>query len=288
MAKFKNFMHTLKIILISVALAHSIIVHNVQGYNSYHEETETLYISDSDHQAENIGTLIAQHPSLRSLQINCSSGQLILTQATIKLLSSFPSLTKLHLEGNVLTDPALFAALPATIQGMQLSSSTQLTNECLMHLPPQLRTLKISLCPRITGIVFAALPLSLTYLELYNFFSHLDNNGFRNLPPHLHALKLNTCIFLINSDLKTLPPTIESLELNNCPQITDAGLALLPTSIRHLSIFSYNGAITDDSLNALHNLPLLTTLEIHGCENLSDAGLQGLKQEYQHITIIRY
>lgn len=286
MVKFKIFMHVLKIILFSIILSHSIVIHNAQGYNSYHEATGELFVSDNDHQPEDLGTLIAHHPDLRTLRINNYSG-LILTQETIELLASFPSLTTLSLYGNVLTDPALFALLPTTIQEILLNSMGQLTNDCFRHLPPLLHTLKISHCPHITGAVFAELPLSVTTLELYNF-SRLDNNGFRNLPPPLHALTLNTCIFLTDNDLKTLPPTIEVLELNNCPRLTDAGLEHLPTSIRQLSIFSYNGAITDASIEVLRNLPLLTTLEIHGCENLSDAGLQWLKEERQQLTITRY
>ena len=202
---------------------------------------------------------------------NCSA-------LTWKSFKSFPtSLTRVFLPSSQnITDDSILA-LPRGLKDLILGS-TQLTDACVVNLPPNLLELVIR-CD-FSDEVIANLPRTLKVLNMGSN-TRMSDASISSLPPFLERLNLLQNTRLTDAAMERLPRSLAHLNLYGNSNITDAGIAHLPAGLTYLNLS--NSQIGN---NGISNMPRgLVELILIENTRITDAGLLHLPRTLTHLRM---
>lgn len=148
-------------------------------------------------------------------------------------------------------DLASLPFLPPALTDLRIPRVLFRKENVFQDLPASLTVLSASF-HRMTPQICAALPRSLTRLEVWRTAKSTKPGSYANLPPNLLRF---TCTYsgeMGNFEEGDLPPNLTKLKLFGNTKITDAGLRTLPKSITSLGIEGH--VITGAAFSEFKNL----------------------------------
>jgi hypothetical protein len=184
---------------------------------------------------------IGQLPkSLKKLKMKSNRNHLLVTNSNVSELP--PTLLSLKLIDCVCLDNEKMGDLPRSLTSLELRGISNLNDDCIGWLPPNLRFLKARI--DITDKGIRELPQTLRILDLRSLdyrdnwtpYDHVTDEGLKHLPPCLSQLFLTGSTSIQGKGFIALPRDMKVFSLDKATKVQDEYIKDLPRYLKILAL----------------------------------------------------